>query len=73
MKLAELDLKIRGPGEIYGTVQHGFFDLKVASFADLPLIEKTKEAAEEILPNLDKHPLLQAKLKKDTIKPIEPN
>lgn len=73
MELAELDLKMRGPGEIYGTAQHGFFNLKVASFTDLPLIEKTKRAAEEILPNLDKYPLLQAKVKKDIIKPIEPN
>jgi ATP-dependent DNA helicase RecG len=73
MELAELDLKIRGPGEIYGTVQHGFFKLKVASFADLPLIEKTRVAAKEILPHLAQYPLLQAKLKKDTIKPIEPN
>ena len=73
MELAELDLKMRGPGEIYGTAQHGFFNLKVASFTDLPLIEKTKRAAEEILPSLDKYPLLQAKVKKDIIKPIEPN
>jgi len=73
MELAELDLKMRGPGEIYGTSQHGFFKLKVASFADLPLIEKTRSAAEEIFPHLAQYPLLQAKLKKDTIKPIEPN
>jgi len=72
-QLAELDLKLRGPGEIYGTAQHGFFDLKVASFTDLGLIEKTKRAAEEILPKISQYPLLQAKLKKDKIKNIEPN
>ncbi|MFH0863737.1 MAG: ATP-dependent DNA helicase RecG, partial [Candidatus Gottesmanbacteria bacterium] len=33
-KLAELDLKIRGPGEIYGTKQHGIPDLKAASLSD---------------------------------------
>ena len=73
MKLAELDLTLRGPGEIYGTAQHGFFDLKVASFADLDLIEKTKKAAQDFLPQLSQYPRLQAKLKKDKIKFVEPN
>ncbi|MGB9883389.1 MAG: ATP-dependent DNA helicase RecG [Microgenomates group bacterium] len=45
-KLAEEDLKIRGPGDIYGTKQHGFIDLKIASFSDYQLIEKTKKAVE---------------------------
>lgn len=65
LKLAELDLKIRGSGEIFGTRQSGRFELKIASFNDLGLIEKTKEAARKILtesPQLDKYPLLQAKL-----------
>jgi len=73
MKLAELDLTLRGPGEIYGTAQHGFFDLKVATFTDLDLIEKTKKAAQEFLLQIAQYPLLQAKLKKDKIKTIEPN
>jgi len=76
MKLAELDLQMRGPGEIYGTKQHGFFNLKVASFADLPLIEQTRKAALQLLasdPHLKSHPLLKAKLKQDTIKAVEPN
>ncbi|MBI2601195.1 ATP-dependent DNA helicase RecG [Candidatus Daviesbacteria bacterium] len=65
LKLAELDLKIRGAGEIFGTRQSGRFDLKIASFSDLTLIEKTREAAKNILsddPTLDKYPPLQAKL-----------
>jgi len=49
MELAEIDLRLRGPGEIYGTKQHGFPDLKIASFADLDLIEQTRRAAEQIL------------------------
>jgi len=76
MKLAEMDLHLRGPGELYGTKQHGFAELKIASFSDLPLIEKTREAAHQLIkqdPKLKKYPLLQAKLKKDTIKVIEPN
>lgn len=73
MELAELDLKMRGPGEIYGTAQHGFFELKIASFSDLPLIEKTKKVAQNIAPKLTQYPQLQAKLKQATIKHIEPN
>jgi len=45
-KLAEEDLKIRGPGDIYGTKQHGYLDLKIASLSDYSLIEKTKKAVE---------------------------
>jgi ATP-dependent DNA helicase RecG len=72
-QLAELDLRLRGPGEIYGTAQHGFLNLKIASFADLSLIEITKKAALDIFPKISQYPLLQAKLKKDKIKDIEPN
>jgi len=49
MELAEIDLRLRGPGEIYGTKQHGFPDLKIASFADLDLIEQTRKAADSLL------------------------
>ncbi len=73
IELAELDLKLRGPGEIYGVTQHGFFDLKVASFSDTNLIKKTKSAANAIFPKINQYSLLKAKLKKDTIKDIKPN
>lgn len=75
-ELAELDLKLRGPGEVYGTAQHGLPKLKLASFSDFPLIEKTHLAAQTILGDglgLDKYPLLQAKLKKVTIKMVSPD
>ncbi|TSC66053.1 MAG: ATP-dependent DNA helicase RecG, partial [Microgenomates group bacterium Gr01-1014_80] len=65
LKLAELDLKIRGSGEIFGARQAGRFELKLASFSDLTLIEKTREAARTVLednPTLDKYPQLRAKL-----------
>ncbi len=65
LKLAELDLKIRGGGAIFSTAQHGRFEFKIARLSDLPLIEKTKQAATTLLeknPSLDKYPLLQAQL-----------
>ena len=65
MKLSELDLKIRGSGQIFGTEQSGRFELKIADFSDLALVEKTRNIAYGILKNdskLDKYPLLQAKL-----------
>ncbi len=65
LKLAELDLKIRGSGEIFGVKQSGRFEFKIASFSDLELVEKTRSAAGKLLdnnPTLDKYPLLQAKL-----------
>lgn len=49
LKLAEIDLKLRGPGEIYGTRQHGFDVLKIASFSDTVLITQTRAEAEKII------------------------
>ena len=65
LKLAELDLKIRGSGQIFGTAQSGRFEFKIASFSNLSLLEKTKQEAQDLLledPTLDKYPLLKAKL-----------
>ncbi len=61
-ELAELDLRLRGPGELFGTVQHGNTNLKIASFSDFPLIEKARIEAEKIFPTLKKYPLLAEKL-----------
>lgn len=75
-ELAELDLKLRGPGEIYGTAQHGLPKLKLASFSDFTLIEKTRLAAQKILREdlgLDKYPLLKEKLEKLTIRKVAPD
>ena len=68
-QLAELDLRLRGPGEIFGTRQHGFEQLKVASFSDFQLIKISREAAEEAFPNLKKHPKLLSHLKTNLIQP----
>ncbi len=65
LKLAELDLKIRGSGEIFGKRQSGRFEFKIASFSNLTLFDSAKKAAQDILednPTLDKYPSLAAKL-----------
>ena len=47
--LAEVDLKLRGPGEIYGRAQHGALNLQIATLADVKLITRAQEAAEEFI------------------------
>jgi ATP-dependent DNA helicase RecG len=44
-RLAELDLELRGPGAIYGTMQHGALDLRIAKLTDLQLIADARNAA----------------------------
>lgn len=55
-ELAEFDLKMRGPGEIFGNSQSGFLELKSASWSDTDLLKETKELAEEIIKNINKYP-----------------
>lgn len=50
-RLAELDLEIRGPGAIYGHMQHGQLDLRVASLADVRLIRAARSSAQDFLEN----------------------
>lgn len=63
--LAKADLKFRGPGEVYGRVQSGFPELKVASLFDFELMRRAKEAVSGILAqseDLAKYPDLKNKL-----------
>jgi ATP-dependent DNA helicase RecG len=73
MKLAELDLKMRGPGEVFGTAQHGFPDLKIASYSDTNLIQTTHEIAAFLNEHLNQYPLLKKKLQQISKPKIEPN
>ena len=49
--LAEVDLKMRGPGEIYGVLQHGVMDLRIASLSDTKLIHRAQVDVLEFLKN----------------------
>src|SRR5207249_3624558 len=48
-ELAQKDLEIRGPGQLYGTEQWGLPDMAMQGLSDIFLVEKTRAAASEIL------------------------
>ncbi len=64
--IAEEDLKLRGPGELFGTRQHGLVDFRVADLVkDLPLLAQAREDAfrlAETDPTLKGCPALKDKL-----------
>ncbi len=72
-ELAELDLRLRGPGEIFGTSQHGVRELKIASFSDFSLIEKARREAERIFPKLKDYPKLLEKINSENLSDISPD
>ncbi len=64
-KLAELDLELRGPGAIYGTLQHGQLDLRIAKLTDTALIAAARQSAQTFLDrgeNLIQYPYLSERV-----------
>jgi len=65
-ELAEKDLELRGPGEIFSTEQSGFStNLKIARLSDFKIIKETRETANLIFKQdfkLKKYPLLEKKI-----------
>lgn len=47
--LAEVDMKMRGPGEIYGRAQHGNLNLQVATLADSKMIARAQKQAKQFV------------------------
>ena len=66
--ISELDLKLRGPGEFFGTRQHGLPELKIANiYKDMELLKEAQQAASSLLREdawltMPKHALLKLKL-----------
>ncbi|MGQ9674676.1 MAG: ATP-dependent DNA helicase RecG [Chloroflexota bacterium] len=46
--LAEEDLRLRGPGEFFGTRQSGLPDLRVAQFSDMSTLQEARSIAEQV-------------------------
>ncbi|MAG29253.1 ATP-dependent DNA helicase RecG [bacterium] len=69
-EIAELDLSLRGAGNMYGTEQSGHLEnLKLATLADSNLISETKKYAQALLKldsNLNNHPELKNEISKLT-------
>lgn len=64
--LADKDLELRGPGNIFGTEQSGFESFKLGSFADRDLIFLAKDWAKEMLDedeDLKKWPELEKRIR----------
>ena len=49
--LAEKDLELRGPGEIYGRMQHGQLSLEFAHIGDMRLLKRVKKTAKWLVDN----------------------
>lgn len=65
-KIAEYDLKTRGPGDFFGKKQHGLPNLKIADMVeDIQTLNLCRQCAEEMLKTdrrLDNYPLLYDKI-----------
>lgn len=54
--LAEVDLEMRGAGEIYGTAQHGDLNLKIANLADTRMIHLASVEADKVMHRINDDP-----------------
>lgn len=62
-ELAELDIKERGFGEIYGLKQSGHIpELKIASFFDYEIMKRAQNEARNIIDNINNYKILKNKI-----------
>lgn len=48
-RLAQIDLELRGPGQVYGRRQHGMLELNIADLGDTRLVAAVRAAAERFV------------------------
>jgi ATP-dependent DNA helicase RecG len=75
-ELAELDLKLRGPGEMYGVRQHGLLKLKAVNLADTAMLKRARDAAQETMkenPELRNYATLKRELSRFSSFLVDPN
>jgi ATP-dependent DNA helicase RecG len=74
-EIAEMDLRLRGPGQVLGTRQSGLPDLALASLStDGAVLERARSVAQQITasdPDLQSHPLLARMLQDQRRRQIE--
>ena len=74
-EIAEMDLRLRGPGQVLGTRQSGLPDLALASLStDGAVLERARTVAQQITasdPDLQSHPLLARMLQDQRRRQIE--
>ena len=68
--LAEVDLKLRGPGEMYGTKQSGKYAFQIARITDSDLLSLAQIEARKIADDPDNFKALHNKLKSHIIRKI---
>ena len=70
-EISETDLKLRGPGEFFGTKQHGIPEMKIANlYRDMEILKEVQKAASKLLredKNLEKEENLMLKEKTDRL------
>ena len=68
-EIADKDLKLRGPGDFFGSRQHGLPEMKIADITDMSYFENAGKAAAEIMEydpelKLAEHKLLAREVKR---------
>jgi ATP-dependent DNA helicase RecG len=69
IELAEIDLKLRGPGQLLGLRQHGIPELKIAKWDDLELIKSSRELAQKVVKNQNQYKKVLKYYRKKQVSP----